>query len=742
MKTDLTGLSLCAVSDVERQAAMLLADELQRRTGTRPPVVQSPVQRCIRFLQTDALDDKDTFSIGQDGTLLTISGRGIRALIYGYSRFLRKSEYTDGRITLVEPIGGTYSPDKKIRGHQLGYRNISNTYDAWSLDDYRQYYLDLMAFGCNTVEHIPGRVGGEKGKLMRYAQDDLCVQAAALADTFDLDVSLWYPNDDLTVEETTAVREAFFKKCPRLNVVFPPGGDPGNYPADAFVERVKSISHALKAVYPHAEMWPSAQAPHSMPDWGDVFISEMEKQPCEIDGVITGPNRAFPLDVLRRKLPARYPIRLYPDLTHNVRCEYPVHADRDDWHYALSAVLSRESINPRPREYRLIHRLTRPYVVGSVSYSEGVNDDVNKMVWADMDFDPACDLRTTLLDYARAFIWQAPAEPIADAILALEADWVGDPAENPHIESTLSMLDALVSDRPALTENWRFCQLLFRACCDAYVRRRRLFDLALLRQTRVLLRQNETDQAEELLRSAYPHDIIQLRDRIFSLAQKLFDLIGMQMDVSHFGASHWERGATLETIDLPVTDKDYFLNRLAFMRTLDAPEQPVFLRGLLERDRAVRDGYFFSFAEHGLGVLGESQTPDFYMDFQGDRPDVNDGSIPMSQLKLFDHFSFRCKLGGFQSGRDYKLRVTYSSRKTKGVTAHRVTVNDYEIYCGAQYGGERDAQYDCWYLAPNTETATYLLPAAVFENGCAHLVIEEPTVGVMLSEFRIFPAEG
>ena len=405
MRQDFTALTVCALSQTEIFAAQLLAEEVMRRIGKQPPLVPHPTQTCVRFVQSDRFADKDSFSITQNAGCLTISGQGIRAMIYGFGMFLRKTEYADGRITLIESIDGSYTPDKKIRGHQLGYRSINNTYDAWSLADYRRYYLDLMLFGCNTVEHIPAG-GGKKDKLMRYDPDDLCVEAAALADTFDLDVSIWYPNDDRSVEESTAVREAFFKRCPRLNVVFPPGGDPGHYPADVFIERVRSISRALKKIHPQAEMWPSAQAPHSIPDWGDGFIREMEKMPCEIDGVITGPNRAFPLDVLRRKLPADYPIRLYPDLTHNVRCEYPVHALRDDWHYALAAALSRECINPRAQEYRLIHRLTRPYVVGSVSYSEGVNDDVNKIVWADMDFDPNRDLRTTLLDYARALIWQ------------------------------------------------------------------------------------------------------------------------------------------------------------------------------------------------------------------------------------------------------------------------------------------------------------------------------------------------
>ena len=52
-------------------------------------------------------------------------------------------------------------------------------------------------------------------------------------------------------------------------------------------------------------MWPSAQQPHSIPAWGEDLIKELEKLPDEIDGIITGPNRAFEIDELRRRLVAR-----------------------------------------------------------------------------------------------------------------------------------------------------------------------------------------------------------------------------------------------------------------------------------------------------------------------------------------------------------------------------------------------------------------------------------------------------
>lgn len=740
MTTDFTALSIVAKTVVECKAAALFAQEIEKRTGKLPNFTDSVTEPCVIFCEDNSFTEKDSYRIDVKGKAITISGKGIRALIYGYAMFLRKTGYAGGRITLLSAIEGTYTPDKKIRGHQLGYRPMNNTYDAWSLEQYRRYYLDMMYFGSNMVEHIPRFGKDDTNALMQYSQNALCFSAAEIADEFDLDVSLWCPNDDLPLSESVSVRKELFEKCPRLDVVFTPGGDPGDYPGHEFVDRVQEISDALKQVQPNAEFWPSAQAPHKYPTWGDDFIEKMQALPEQIDGVITGPNRAFPIDVLRRKLPAKYPIRLYPDITHNVRCEYPVHALQDDWHYSLATTLSRESINPRPEEYRLIHRLTRRYVVGSVSYSEGANDDLNKMVWADMDFFPDCDLCDTLQDYARLFMWELPAEKIADGILGLERNWVGDPLENPGIESTLRLFREIAQDYPTAEQNWRFCQLYFRACCDALVRRRRVFETALLKNAKVLLSKMQIEEAKSVLETAFDASYTQLREKIDDLAAKLFAQIGMQLDVERFGASHWERGATLETIDLPVTDRAFYLNRLEYALSLPEKEREAFVYGLLHRNTVKDDEYYFSFAEHGFDVLGEKQTPDFYMDFQGDDPSTNNGSTPMSQLKLYDHFNFRCKLAGFTPGQDYKLRVSFSSKTRDSVTQHTVKLDGKVIYCGPQYGGERDEAFDKAYLAPGTQTATYLLPASCFENGCAELVIEEPTVGVMLSEFWVLRA--
>lgn len=723
-------------TDAEKKAAELLSEEIRIRTGKAAKLC-SEKQNANFVFETKSDVPRDGYEIDCTGSAVCVYASGIRGFIYGMGMFLRKLIPVCGVPALSEDISGIYSPDKQIRGHQIGYRTTPNTYDAWSVEDYRRYYLDMMFFGTNIVEHIPYEKGvSKRNRLMKYDEEEFLVDASKMADEFDLDVSLWHPNNDgETVEQAAERRGKLYETVPRLNVVFPPGGDPGEFNADEFVLRCKEISKALKRSHPQAQMWPSAQQPHSIPTWGETFLEEMNKQPEEIDGVITGPNAAFPLDVLRRRLPSKFPIRLYPDVTHNVRCEYPVHFDRDDWHFALATGLSRESTNPRPREYRLIHRLTRRYIVGSVSYSEGVNDDVNKMVWADMDYFPNCELRTSLLDYCRLFFYGANPEKLADGILALELNWQCDPAENPTIDTTLEIFETAEKEYPFLSENWRFLQLLMRAKCDYVVRHRRIFELELIKLAEKEINKGNLLAAKAILETDYDGNYKKERADIDYLAKRLFELIGMQLDVEHYCADSWERGAVLETIDLPVTDRKWLLGRLNAAENEQSPE--AFMQEAINRNIVRSDEYYFSVAQNGLEECGVAQQSGMYMNFQGDRPSVNNGAMPTSMFKVYDNLSFRCKVGGLDFDGDYRLRITYLSKKIPQLSGHKITANGHVVYEGTQFGGEKDEAFDSAFVAPGFETATYVLPKEYIENGCVDLEFSEPVMGVMFCEFWI-----
>ncbi len=718
------------------KAAKLFSEEIKMRTKDVPDIVSEMNSANFRFLTCSDIP-RDGFDISIDDVAVTVSANGIRGFIYGFGMFLRKLVSVCGVPSLSEDITGKYRPDKSIRGHQVGYRTTPNTYDAWSYEDYRRYYLDMMFFGSNIVEHIPYERGvSKRNRLMKYDEEEFLVKATEMADEFDLDVSLWHPNNDgETVEEAAERRGKLYETIPRLDVVFPPGGDPGEFYPDEFVLRCREISKALKKSHPNAQMWPSAQQPHSIPTWGEEFIEQMEKLPEEIDGVIHGPNHAFDLETLRRRLPSKYPIRLYPDITHNVRCEYPVHFDRDDWHFALTTGLSRECTNPRPREYRQIHRAPRRYVVGSVSYSEGITDDVNKAVWADMDYNPDCDLRTTLLDYGRLFFYGADAEKIADGIFSLELNWQCDPAENPTIDRTLETFEELSSEYPFLNENWRFLQLLMRAKCDWVIRRRRIFELDLIKLAEKEINNGNLDTAKKILETDFDAEYKKQRDDITDLAKKLFELIGLQSDIENYCADNWERGAILETMDLPVTDRKWLLGRLDYASEKENHEE--IMKAVINRNKVRSDEYYFSVALNGLEECGVAQTGEIYMNFQGDRPNVNTGAMPTAMFKVYDNLTFKCKVGGLDFEGDYKLKITFMSKKNTALKGHKITANGVVVYEGTQFGDGKDEEFDRLMLAPDFETAEYTIPRDVIHNGCVDLEFSEPVMGVMFSEFWI-----
>jgi len=725
-------------ADAQKAAEILIAEMNARGTEA---FNAKKKENAVFVFETDSSMAKDDYKIEVSENCITATAKGIRGMIFATGMFLRKLVSVCAMPALAEDITGFYSPDKKIRGHQIGYRTTPNTYDAWSYDDYRRYYLDMMFFGTNTVEHIPYERGvSKRNRLMKYDEEEFIAEASRMADEFDLDVSVWHPNNEgETVEEAAKRRKAIYASMPRLNVVFPPGGDPGDFEADEFVTRCKAISKALKEVHPNAQMWPSAQAPHSVPTWGVDFIEQMNELPEEIDGVIHGPNHAFPLETLRRLLPSKYPIRLYPDITHNVRCEYPVHFDRDDWHFALTTGLSRECTNPRPREYRQIHRLTRRYVVGSVSYSEGITDDVNKMVWADMDFFPDCELRTSVLDYCHLFFYGADAEKLADGIFALELNWQCDPAENPMIDSTLKLFKELSEEYPFLNENWRFLQLLLRAKCDWLLRHRRLFELGLIKLAEKEILKGNLKTAQQVLESDFDDEYKKERSDIDSLAKTLFDLIGLQLDIENYCADNWERGAILETIDLPVTDRKWLLNKLE--QSTDKSDPLQFMLRVVNRNKVESDEYYFSVALNGLEECGVEQSGEVYMNFQGDRPNVNTGEMPVCMFKVFDNLTFKSKIGGLTADCDYVLKITYQDKKMPLLNSHTITVNGEVIYKGPQFGGKPDPDFDSEMLAPGFVTASYVIPNGVIHNGCIDLEFSEPIMGVMFSEFSIKKVE-
>jgi hypothetical protein len=273
-------------------------------------------------------------------------------------------------------------------------------------------------------------------------------------------------------------------------------------------------------------------------------------------------------------LPKRYALRDYPDITHTVRCQFPV----PWWDQAFALTLGRESPNPRPVFYKIIHNYFGPYTSGFISYSDGVHDDVNKTVWSRLGWQPGAQPRDILREYTRCFFGAEVAEAAADGILALERNWEGPLAENGSVDATLALWQQLEQKAQGLRGNWRWQLCLLRAYYDAYTRHRLLSETALEREVNRALAAAPTrgadavmDAADLLLERAVRHHVRkEWRARVEQLCAELFRTVKLQTSVKLYQASGYERGAVLDFLDYPLNNRWWLQDEFARIRRMSA----------------------------------------------------------------------------------------------------------------------------------------------------------------------------
>ncbi|HTM55832.1 MAG TPA: hypothetical protein VL175_17525 [Pirellulales bacterium] len=579
----------------EKKATAMLVDEIAKRTNVRLEVQNKAPQvdaaaifvgrrgKLAPLAGDLGSDDADLktlpaegFRVRSRGSRVAIAGNDERGVLFGIGYLLRQLHMKPGSLALDADLDVATAPKYPLRGHQLGYRPKTNSYDAWDLTQWEQYYRDLAVFGCNAIELIPPRSDDDAtSPHFPLPPMEMMVGMSRVADEYGLDVWIWYPamdkdySDPKTVEHALAEWGEVFKKLPRVDVIFVPGGDPGHTQPKYLMALLEKETKVLRQYHPRAQMWVSPQSFNRT--WLDEFYGIVKQEPDWLSGIVFGPQVRVSLPELRAAIPAKYPIRHYPDITHSRQCQYPV----PDWDVAHAVTSSREAINPRPLGQATIFRLLQPYTIGFLTYSEGCNDDVNKAVWSGLGWNPDSQVVDILREFSRYYIDDALADDFAQGLLALERNWQGALLTNEGVYETLEQFQGMEkAASPALTKNWRFQQTLYRAYYDAYVRARLIRETALEDQALNRLRQAAPGEslaaiadAERILTSDEPVAPA-WRKRVFELADALFASTKMQTSVPKYKAIGVDRGATLDTVDVPLNNKLWLKERFASLRDL------------------------------------------------------------------------------------------------------------------------------------------------------------------------------
>jgi hypothetical protein len=702
----------------QKQAVKMLVEEAEKRTNVRwpqmstwpatnAPVIAVGLRSALPEItgpHAEALQSAPAPSAAEGYRLcvrkaennpaVVVLGNDERGVLFGVGNLLRELRMERGSVSLRDDLDITAAPKYALRGHQLGYRPKCNSYDAWDLPTWEQYFRDLAVFGCNAIELIPPR-SDDDAKSPHFPRPpmEMMQGMSRLADAYGLDVWIWYPAMDKDYANAQTVESALrewgevFSKLSRIDAVFVPGGDPGHTQPKVLMALLEKQTENLHRYHPKAQMWVSPQSFNQA--WLEEFIDILKReQPGWLSGVVFGPQVRVSLQQLRELVPARYPLRHYPDITHSRQCQYPV----ADWDVAYALTEARECINPRPEAEAAIFRKTQSSTIGFLSYSEGCNDDVNKFIWCGLGWDPEARVLDILRQYSRYFIGERYNDDFAQGLLALERNWQGRLLANESVDAALQQFQALEKKAsPADLKNWRFQQALFRAYYDAYVRHRLIHETDLEMQAMTSLQKAPevgvsraiSDATQILDRALAENPNPDWRIRIFQLAEALFQSIGMQLSVGRYQAIAVDRGASLDTLDYPLNNRRWLEEQFARIRKLPpAPDGLKAVEEVLQWTNPGPGGFYDDLGSiacqpHLQRGLGFSEDPgcfqsarvDFEEDLVVDEPDEDPGVA--RRVSWMDHAEalYDAPLQMVYSGLDpkarYKVRVLYAGDSPK-----------------------------------------------------------------------------
>lgn len=693
-------------SPVELKAAQMLRDEVAARTGItldiaadapaqRPAIVVGSRERlpalaaALRLpgapVGSDGSPAAEGYALAVDlkarkqPTVLAI-GNDQRGTLFAVGRLLRSLEMSEGRIEVPAALNVATAPRYPMRGHQLGYRPKSNTYDAWDLARYEQYIRDLIVFGTNSIEILSALDPDDQvtGPLMPVDPWQMTIDLSRLLDSYDLDVWLWLPLTRADVRKpedrkrTLDARDRLFASLPRLDHLCIPSGDPGDTAPEVLLPYLGELAAVLRKHHPNAGLWVTCQGWE--PDKMQVFYSYLrDNQPDWLTGVVYGPWTRGTIEQVRQNVPAKYPLRDYPDITHCVRCQYPV----PNWDQAFARTLGREPINPRPTQYAHIHAVTAPITCGFVTYSDGVNDDVNKIIWSARGWDPEVNVRQVLVEYGRYFIAPDLADKVAEGLLALERNWVGPLLKNDGVEKTMALWQEMqMRAGPRVLANWRFQQGLYRAYYDAYIRQRLISETQNEQKALDWLAQAPQVGPEGAMRAARlalsradtGDPAAHYRQAVEQLAAALFKSIGMQLSVVKYQASGLERGANLDSLDEPLNNRQWLEAEFDRLAALSQAEQLAGLHRIVHWEDPGPGGFYDDLGNgakepHLVQEPGWQKDPGFVLTPQDEHGGPNVGRLSWRDqaLALYDA-PLRMHYDGLDPKAQYALKATYCGR--------------------------------------------------------------------------------
>lgn len=478
-------------SATERAVAAILATRLGVLTDATIEVVTPGDEASVilgtprsseeiaRLVQTGAIRDieglgDEGFLIAHSGETTIVAAREAKGVVYGVGRLLR-----DGRVE----DGSWQPPSIDVRDRpKLAVRciyfadHMGNWYSHADPQDVREYLEDMALWGYNELMTClavrPGETFFRAIERMHALEDYARLLGMRVGAVVQSNTSYDRPRDEWRA--TPGPIPGAYDVCP---------SQPG---AGEFLIEDKRQYLALMQPHEYICLWPydgggcfcSACAPwaktflhlsrdiaeqaigdasevrvsawffeRDVPGEDEVFFSYLEEKPSWLRYLVAGTAEARRWVRGGRSIPDPYRVLVFPDISM---------FDGIPW--------GGRGANAAPRKFAAELADTREMLAGGIVYSEGRYDDLNKILWARMLWDPDLDPAQIVREYCTVYLG-TEGEPATELILAIERDMEGLPdperwrrgAFHPEWDVTAEGIEGNLPVH--VTEGWRW-QLL------------------------------------------------------------------------------------------------------------------------------------------------------------------------------------------------------------------------------------------------------------------------------------------
>lgn len=668
------------------KAAHILRDEILSRSGCFL-FLEDPAEGAgdlIRFrLSPGEAGTLDSYAISVKGTSRSadvgIEASGDTAVIHAVGKLLRSVIFKPEGVMIPE-MDIRLTATHRHRGQEL---STYTYHDSWQRDDWESYTRELALWGANWIWSTTSceaplegcseetRVRWEKRCSLQDVQADIASRYGMRfgVHSFPNNISPELVTPEISFKGSYVCpstregrrlildsRRMLFRRLSRIDAVFTSSHDPGGCPCprctpwvETFVPLAEEEAQIAREHHPESLFYISNQALSRDENlW--LFDYLESESPDWLDGIVWGPQ-SRPLGELREGLPDRYDIIAFPDITHLIICQYPVIG----FDHANALVHHRESPTYRPRAMRRIYHETAAESIGSMPYSEGLHDDLNKAVWSGLNW--GVEPEESVAEYVRRYLGEGARDAITGAIFDLETSWKTPVVVNERIPEILRAVEGIGPEVEGGPDNWRYRMLLLRCIIDLYVqlrlRRERETEsraLDMLKSDMVV--DERIDRALEVLSRSKPdtHES-DLAGRIARIGKELKALKGL-----------WFH--PMDRLEVHLADIPWMKSVLENARSLPDSDREAAISGIVDYEDPGPGGLY----EDCGNVEGEShrlEGEDYFLEGldEGIRLSQRRMSYGRSQWDSDVVYRFR----GLDPESAYRLSVTYvTNRRMRG----------------------------------------------------------------------------